>query len=111
MLLKRSLIDEDDEVMCDEIVPFVHLSSLFLPVSFSFSIPSLLSICISLYLLSFFISSLFLTVSLYFFFSLFFDQVRDRAAILLRAFATMTDEADLKCLFDEPMPMYVTPVQ
>ena len=39
------------------------------------------------------------------------SQVRDRAAILLRAFATLTDEADLKCLFDEPMPMYVTPVQ
>ena len=32
-------------------------------------------------------------------------QVRDRAAILLKAFATHTDEADLKCFFDEPMPM------
>ena len=36
------------------------------------------------------------------------SQVRDRAAILLRAFATHTEESDLKCLFDEPMPMYVT---
>ena len=32
-------------------------------------------------------------------------QVRDRAAILLRAFDTYTEEPDLRHLLDEPMPM------
>ena len=33
------------------------------------------------------------------------DEVRDRAAVLLRAFDTYTDEHELRHLLDEPMPM------
>ena len=87
------------------------LFTSFLSSSLSHSLSVFPLFFLSVFLSIFFLSSLSLTVSLYFIFYLFFYQVRDRAAILLRAFATMTDEADLKCLFDEPMPMYVTPVQ
>jgi coatomer subunit gamma len=36
------------------------------------------------------------------------DEVRDRAAVLLRSFDTCQEETELKFLLDEPMPMYVT---
>ena len=114
VLLKRSLIDEDDEVVYDGVGAFFLLKHSLFSLPLSTSVYLSVSYCLS-FLLSpleaFFLSSpssVFLSLFLIF---VLLSQVRDRAAILLRAFATLTDEADLKCLFDEPMPMYVTTVQ
>ena len=39
------------------------------------------------------------------------DEVRDRAAILLKSFETLPDEVELKFLLDEPLPMSFTALE
>lgn len=79
------------------ISPTISPSSIFLSTLFDSPVYHLIHF---LYLCALLFSSL-----LHLSYSCRLLQVRDRAAILLKAFATHTDEADLKCFFDEPMPM------
>ena len=106
-LLQKSLADEDDEVrlkwnheaslllLCNG--PFLLDSPPFDPYPMSFVSFIIISFSSCAHLTPSLLSSPPLCCAL--------CQVRDRAAILLKAFATHTDEADLKCFFDEPMPM------